>query len=140
MSVNNRVTQSNLRMPPSTSRKRPPKNKEERLVILKNKKSDHRFINFSPMGAYNRSSFTEKVDKNSQNLKKNSLYSQRKQSLISQECQEKTPIKAKPFKKKVGFFVKKSGKKLTVPMAPKLGRQNRMNLLYNHKGPVIPPK
>jgi len=41
------------------------------------------------------------------------------------EYKEVPDIKARPFKQKVGFFVKKSNKVLTVPIEPKLGNQKR---------------
>lgn len=38
---------------------------------------------------------------------------------------ETPDIKARPFKKKTGFFVKKSDKKLTVPMNPRISAFER---------------
>ncbi|CAI2368313.1 unnamed protein product [Moneuplotes crassus] len=86
------------------------------------------------------SKVTEKSEVKTPILKKRLVLGSMKNSAIAQLKKEEIEVKAKPFKKKVGFYVKKSNKKLTVPVAPKLGRENRKSFLLNQKSSFIGAK
>jgi hypothetical protein len=55
------------------------------------------------------------------NIQRSSTFNKNSNKAKLPEYKEEPDIKARPFRQKVGFFVKKSDRVLTVPVEPMLG-------------------
>lgn len=99
-----------------------------------NAKENKGFDSKIPRLLQSRGSFNEKSSESKiPMLQRSSTFNNSSTPKKAPEYKDEPEIKARPFKRMVGFFVKKSDRKLTVPIQPKLSKPNRKQRVEDDK-------
>jgi hypothetical protein len=141
MSANRRTSNSRLKFPTAKPVRAIAKMGNYASFVMSNAKENMGFESKIPRLLQNIGSFVEKsnnskipIIQRGTALNDISTSNNSKSSTRHSEYKDKPDIKARPFKRMVGFFVKKSDRKLTVPMEPKLSKPNRKHKLEEIDG------
>jgi hypothetical protein len=141
MSANRRTSNSRLKFPTAKPVRAIAKMGNYASFYMSNTKENMEFESKIPRLLQNIGSFVEKSNdskipmiQRGTALNDISTSSNSKSSTRHSEYKDRPDIKARPFKRMVGFFVKKSDRKLTVPMEPKLSKPNRKHKLEEVDG------
>lgn len=99
-----------------------------------NAKENKGFDSKIPRLLHSRGSFNEKSSESKiPMLQRSSTFNNNTTPKKVPEYKDEPEIKARPFKRMVGFFVKKSDRKLTVPIQPNLSKPNRKQRVEDDK-------
>lgn len=137
MSANRRLSNSRLPMPSATPNKSSPKKDSYKSAQVSFRKDSSDFESKIPKLAKKQPSFIAKRKTNLIDNKENQVNQLQRSATFNNnskkaklpEYQEVPDVKARPFKQKAPFFVKKSNKALTIPMNPRLSTQQRKERL-----------
>ena len=110
MSVNRRKSHSFLKIPTPVSSLTMPKMKKVNRNLVEKRKTESEFSPLCAPFHNKRASFIENTGRQITVLERSSTYNQKKPDLKSPLRKEGSETKAKPFKRKLGFYVKKSDK------------------------------
>lgn len=122
MSANRKQSNSRLNSEPTTPIKGSVKTSQEASLYTAPKREKRQFESKIPVLGERQASFNDKKKEALPHIiQRSSTFNNKVKKAKLPEYKEEPDIKARPFKQKVGFFVKKSDKILTVPVEPKLG-------------------
>lgn len=137
MSDNRRLPNSRLSMPSATPSKSSPKMDSYKSAQVSSRKESGDFESKIPKLAKKQPSFIAKRKTNLIDNKENHINLLQRSTTFNNKSKKTNPpeynevpdVKARPFKQKAPFFVKKSDKALTIPMNPRLSTQQRKERL-----------